>query len=103
MITLEDLAAIPIEYRTAIARWIDERGRTLKPSMVLSPHSLDAVQIVLTGMAVDLAAPLAEDSTVDHANAILSGLREKVCLCYCGTGRAHEAGSGYHCGKAAGS
>lgn len=78
MITVEQLADIPAEHRRVIARWLCERANGIRPSMVCTPDTAEAISGVLYGVAVDLADPLAEDTTLAHSVAVLNDLDVEV-------------------------
>ena len=71
----EQLAAIPAEHRETIARWILERADGIGPSFLCTPATADMCRAVLVGVAVDLADPGAEDSTIELAEAVTRRLR----------------------------
>ncbi len=75
-VTPEDLAKIPAEHRRTIARFLIQRADGTRGSWVLSDHTRRIVADVLNGAAVDIADPLADDSTIAHAADILTDLRE---------------------------
>lgn len=68
----EDLAAIPVAHRRTIARWLVQQG-SVAPGGLLGALT-NAHNDALRGAAVTLADPLAEDSTIDHARAVLDDL-----------------------------
>lgn len=74
-ITPEDLAAIPEEHRKVIARWLIQRSETFTSSWMLPSDAAAIIQSALTGSAVDIADPLSDDSTTDHATRVLDTLR----------------------------
>jgi hypothetical protein len=71
-VTSEDVAKIPETDRMVIARWILERASLYQPSMILTVEQADAVRVVLQGVAVDLVDPLADDSTIGAAVAVVA-------------------------------
>lgn len=74
-VTPEDLAAIPQGHRLTIARWLIERADSIRAAWWILPDSAaSAVRGHLAGAAVDLADPLTDDSTIDHANDVLRSL-----------------------------
>lgn len=77
-VTPEDLAAIPAEHRRTIARWLAEKAEAVRPSFVMPPTVAMTVTAYLSGAAVDLVEPLAEDTTISHAAAILRDLAERT-------------------------
>ena len=74
MTTDEHLAAIPLEYRTAVARWLIARSDTFRPSWVASPAVVNAARSALVGAAVDIVTLESDDTTIDHAIAVLDEL-----------------------------
>jgi hypothetical protein len=78
MIRPEDLAGIPAEHRRVIARWLCERANSIRPSMFCTPSEAEAIGGVMYGVAVDLADPLADDSSVAHSAAVLATLGVEV-------------------------
>ncbi len=78
MITVEQLASIPVEHRAVIARWLCERSDQIRPSMFATPREVEAISGVVFGLAVDLADPLSDDSTVAHSVAVLADLGVQV-------------------------
>lgn len=68
------LAAIPIEHRHTIALWLLQRAKQYQPSFVCPETTASALQAALSGAAVDLYMPEAEDSTVGHAAAVVAEL-----------------------------
>jgi hypothetical protein len=66
----EDLAALPEAHRRIIARWLAERGSL--PEGGLFPQQAQGFNSGLRGAAVDLVAPLSEDSSVMHAREVLA-------------------------------
>jgi len=75
IITPEDLAALPIEARRTIALWLVQRAESFRTSWVLPKSERAAINQALVGVAVDLAEPLAEDSTIGHAAHVIGSLR----------------------------
>ena len=73
-VTDDDLWQIPAEYRDTVARWLIQRAATFQPSMFLSTDAAPFVQSAILGAAVDLAAPGADDTTADAAQAVLTRL-----------------------------
>lgn len=73
-----DLAALPIEDRKVIARWICERADQIRPSIYCTPDTVEAITGVLYGIAVDLADPESDDSTVQHAREVLATIDVQV-------------------------
>lgn len=71
-VELEHLAAIPETYRRTIARWLAQRGSA--PASGLFAQAIQTQNEALRGAAVDLAYPLSEDSTNDHAADVLADL-----------------------------
>jgi hypothetical protein len=76
-VTLEDLAVIPAEHRALIAVWLIERADAMKPSWLFPEAEARAVRNALAGCAVDLADPLAEDSTIGHAEQVMAELKAR--------------------------
>lgn len=68
------LAAIPVEHRHTIALWLLQRANRYQPSFVCPETTASALQAALSGAAVDLYMPEAEDSTVGHAAAVVAEL-----------------------------
>lgn len=71
-----DLAAIPLEHRQTIGRWLYERSRMVEPSCLLGAEAADAARGMLAGAAADLVDPESEDTTVAHENAALAELMQ---------------------------
>lgn len=77
-VTSEQLEQVPEQHRVLIARWLYERAMTVMPSFVLSIESAYAIKDVLAGVAIDLADPVAEDSTTEHAAATLAKILGRI-------------------------
>lgn len=73
-VTPDQLTAIPIEHRHTIALWLLQRAKQYQPSFVCPETTASALQAALSGAAVDLYMPEAEDSTVGHAAAVVAEL-----------------------------
>lgn len=73
-ILAEDLAAIPAEHRRTIALWLTQVAESHTGGWVISAAEAALIRNVLLGAAVDLADPTSEDTTVEHAAAILGEL-----------------------------
>ena len=71
MPTGEDLAKISEADRIMMARWLVERADQFKPSFLLTRDQADRIQMAFQGAAVDLVDPLCEDSTMEHAHAVM--------------------------------
>lgn len=69
----EDIAAIPEVYRRIIARYLAQRA-TVRAGGLVPDNWAQAHNDALRGAAVDLAEPLAEDSTIMHAAEMLADL-----------------------------
>jgi hypothetical protein len=74
VVTEQELADIPEQYRRTIARWLLDRAERCKPSRLLDYHTARQIQGALGGAAVDLADPLAEDTTTGHARNVITDL-----------------------------
>jgi hypothetical protein len=68
------LAGIPLEHRVVIAQWLIARSDTFQPSILASAETVNAIKGVLTGAAADIVTPESDDTTVEHARAVLRNL-----------------------------
>jgi hypothetical protein len=73
------LAAIPLEHRQTIGRWLYERAEAMRrASLVFGPAAqpaaaaLASTAAVLVGTAGNLLDPESEDPAADHAVVVLS-------------------------------
>lgn len=73
-VTDDDLAAVPLEYRRTVARWLTERAASIQPSIFVTDHEAGLIRACLQGAAVYLMSPGVDDSTIGHAQAVLGGL-----------------------------
>lgn len=73
-ITPDQLNAIPAQHRRTIALWLTQRAQQFQPSVFCTAETAHAVQGALSGAAVDLYTPTAEDSTVHHAAQVFMWL-----------------------------
>ena len=73
-VTDDDLWQIPAKHRDTIARWLIQHGASFQPSTFLPADLAVIIASAFDGAAVDLAEPGAEDSTLDHAQAVLDRL-----------------------------
>lgn len=72
----EAMAAVPVEHREAVARWLILRAQRYQPSFLLTKGQAAYIQDALCSAAVDVADPTAEDSTLAHAARVMDRLRE---------------------------
>lgn len=73
-ITPEILAGIPDDHRRTIARWLLERAGSYQPSIFINAHTAEHLHRALLGAAVDLAEPLADDTTIGFAAGVVTDL-----------------------------
>lgn len=75
---LHELDKVPVEHRRTIARWLADKGAMYGRcgKSLVDPDGTRAVALAdaFKGAAVDLMTPLAEDTTVEHANGVLADL-----------------------------
>jgi hypothetical protein len=92
-VTDEQLAAVPLEHRRTVARWLTERAGTFKASSLFGPFLTDTVHDALQGAATDLMTPGVDDTTIGHARAGLRDLAIPPCTCHEPSG---QSGCGQH-------
>jgi hypothetical protein len=69
-----DLSVVPLEHRRLVACWLLQRAHAFQPSWMLPTDVAASIRDALTGAAVDIVAPNSEDTTTDHAGAVLDTL-----------------------------
>lgn len=68
------MAAVPVEHREAVARWLIQRAGRYQPSFILTGDQAGMIQDALCSAAVDVADPTAENSTLAHSAEVMRRL-----------------------------
>lgn len=100
-VTDDDLWAVPAEHRDTIARWLLHRAASFQPAPWLASDDIvSGICGALSGAAVDLAEPGVDDTTIEHAQAVLARLAGEPAECpTCTAARGTEPGmvAGFVC------